>query len=173
MKMNKKKALLWGAAAVVVIAAVVLLGTMGKQAPAQPQEPVPTADPAVQVIEEPAGIPLDTDYIVLSYPAELEEDVSVSYLDLEDGQKVVFTTQFTGEEMELFYFTIGKDNTDGFFLGTLKDEKAGELQVCVHVPTYTQGKWTAAQYTKLLSMQDRVNDIIVQVYEDPRFESAN
>ena len=53
-------------------------------------------------ITEDSGIPFTTEYIILSYPSELEDMVSIRYEPLEDGQKILFTTDFTGEELELF-----------------------------------------------------------------------
>lgn len=118
-------------------------------------------------------VPLPTNYIVLSYPAELENEVAVTYENVNDGQMITFTTNFTGEELVLFRFTISASGDDGYPLGILNDEQAGELVVCVDVEEYTNGNWTPEDYNKLNALQERVNDIIVQFYEDPRFVPNN
>lgn len=121
------------------------------------------------VMEEAQSLPLATKHIILTYPAELEGDVTVSYEEMNDGQKVTFTTNIAGEELELFHFSITTSGDDGYFLGTLEDKKAGSLMVYTHVPEYENGSWKPEDYNKISSMQERVNDIIVQFYEDARF----
>ncbi len=132
-----------------------------------PSQPLQTED-AEQITEDP-GVPFVTDYIILSYPVELEDAVSIRYEQLEDGQQIIFSTDFTGEELELFRFSLSKSGTDGYQLGTLLDDTAGELIVCVEVTEYTNGSWTPEEYARLTAMQERVNDIIIQFHEDPRF----
>lgn len=82
---------------------------------------------------------------------------------------ILFTTDFTGEELELFRFYISRSPTEGYPLGTLTDAQYGEMTVCVEVKEYSSGSWTPEEYAKLGAMQERVNDIIVQFHEDPRF----
>ena len=136
----------------------------------EPETTVPTEpEPITEEITEDPGIPLVTQYMVLSYPSELEDMVKIEYEDLQDGQQILFTTEFTGEKLELFRFSISKSGTDGYRLGVLSHEEAGELLVCVDVKEYSSGSWTPEVFAKLNAMQERVNDIIVQFYEDPRF----
>lgn len=133
--------------------------------------PEQTENSVEQLTEEP-GIPFVTQYIILSYPAQLEDMVTVEYAQLADGQQILFFTEFTGEKLELFRFSISKSGTEGFALGVLNDEQDGALQVCVEVKDYSDGNWAPEDYTKLLSMQDHVNDIIVQFHQDPRFTAT-
>lgn len=166
--------------AILLVAVIVMMAVtfaacaqQGAEAPVPPAEENQTvgeqiADDQEYETEVPA-VPLPTNYIVLSYPAELENEVTVTYEDLRDGQMITFTTDFTGEEVELFRFSISSSGDDGYPLGVLKDEKAGELVVCMHVDAYTEGNWKPEDFNKLNAMQERVNDIIVQFYEDPRF----
>lgn len=152
----------------ILLLAAVLLAGCGKGG----EETVPTGETsgnAAQAPTEEGAIALPTRYIVLSYPETLKEDVSVSYEEVKDGQKVIFTTDFTGESLELFRFVISKSHSEGHLLGTLKDEQEGEMYVCVNVCEYSQGNWEVADYTRLCSLQERVNDIIVQFHQDPRF----
>lgn len=163
--------------AVAVLLAVLLQqGTDGGNAGAADTTPATTlAQESVyeEEVPETTGIPLNTKYVELSYPTELEDTVRIQYEDLSDGQQIIFITEFTGEELELFRFSISKSGTDGHQLGTLSDEAAGTLLVCVQVQEYTDGSWDPEDYAKLNEMQSRVNDIIIQFYEDPRFVPAN
>lgn len=160
--------------------AVVVLSGCGKETndETQPSEPVPTQQMENPVLEteeeitEAPGIPVVSKYIVLSYPADLEGMVTVNYELLDDGQEIIFTTNFTGEELELFRFSLSKAGTDGYELGILTDENDGDLYVCVDVKDYDNGSRTPEEYTKLTAMQERVNDIIAQFHEDPRFTPA-
>ena len=157
-----------------IVLSAALFGCKPAEAPpaTTPSEPPVTQPQQVETIPEDAGIPFVTKYMVLSYPAELEDVVSIQYEDLTDGQQIIFTTSFTGEELELFRFSISKSGTEGYQLGVLKDENAGELLVCMNVKEYENGSWTPEQYAKLTGMQERVNDIIVQFYEDSRFTAS-
>lgn len=119
-------------------------------------------------LEEPA-LPLPTNYIVLTCPADLKDDVNVRCEDLKDGQQIVFMTDLAGEELELFRFSISTSVDDGFLLGVLEDEVSGSLMVCVHVQEYQNGNWKPEDFNRLNSLQERVNDIIIQFYEDERF----
>lgn len=118
---------------------------------------------------EELSIPLATNYIILGYPAELEKDVKVTYENIADGQKITFTTEFTGEELVLFHFTISASVEEGYLLGILNDAQAGELNVCMNVHDYSNGSLKPEDFNKINAMQERVNDIIIQFYEDERF----
>lgn len=145
----------------------------GCAAPAATKEALPvtvTPTPEEAAAAEEATVPLPTEYIVLSYPAELEDDVTVHSESIDGGQVVRFTTDFTGEELLLFSFSISSSGDDGYMIGTLTDEQAGELLVCMNVEEYDNGNWKPEDYNKLNAMQERVNDIIIQFHEDPRFE---
>ena len=172
---RKNRIILW---ILVVLLALptMLAGCSEEETPETQPAPTQRAENPVQetepeITEEP-GVPLTTKYIVLSYPAELEGMVNIQYEDIPDGQEIIFTTDFTGEELELFRFSLSKDGTDGYELGILNDVEAGELRVCVDVKEYENGSWTPEEYTKLNSLQERVNDIIIQFHEDPRFTPA-
>ena len=151
-------------------AALILAGLTGCGEEAE--ETNPPQDTSGSITEGPTeepAIALPTRYIVLSYPAKMKEDVKVSYEDLEDGQKIIFTTDFTGEELELVRFVISRSGGEGYQLGVLEDEQEGSLAVCVNVCEYLSGNWEIEDYNKLVSLQERVNDIMAQIQEDPRF----
>lgn len=150
-------------AAVIVAAVILAVITLPNRASSGPGQ-----DTSQGVTEEPV-IALPTKYILLSYPAELKEDVKISYEDLQDGQKIIFTTDFTGESLELFRIVISKSAAEGYQLGVLEDPQAGELAVCVNVHAYSNGNWEIEEYNKLGALQARVNDILAQIQEDPRF----
>ena len=141
--------------------------------PSLPTYTQATTEPETQpVTEEISGIAFDTQYIELRYPEEMEGLVQIGYEELQDGQQIIFTTDFTGEVLELFRFSISASGTEGYELGVLNDPEAGELKVCMNVQEYTNGNWTPEQYTKLCQLQERVNDIIVQFHQDPRFVAS-
>lgn len=154
-----------------VILLTIVMTFMGCTAPTAEESGQLVSDSAQEAesTEEVLSVPMATKYIVLSYPAELEGDVTVTYEDVKDGQKITFTTNIAGEESELFHFSISASGDDGYLLGTLEDEKAGSLLVCMSVQEYANGNWKPEDYNKINSMQERVNDIIVQFYADPCF----
>ena len=158
---------------VAVLTVILLLPDLEQKNPTPdlPQNTT-TADTGSDENAEDSGVPLVTEYIVLSYPSELEDQVKIQYEELADGQQVIFTTDFTGEELELFRFSLSKSGTDGYELGVLAHEEAGELIVCTRVKEYISGNWTPEEYAKLIAMQERVNDIIIQFYDDPRFTAT-
>lgn len=163
-------------AAVVILAAVLILVLRDPdQATTEPGTettvsiPEASGDATEAWEDEVPAVPLPTKYIILSYPEEIQGDVEVSYEDLQDGQRIIFKTGFTGEELELFQFVISKSESEGYLLGTLEDEQAGKLFVCVNVTEYSDGNWEVADYAKLNSLQERVNDIILQFHKDSRF----
>ncbi|MBE6981889.1 MAG: hypothetical protein E7437_06160 [Ruminococcaceae bacterium] len=126
------------------------------------------SDPGT-VPTEPGAVALPTKYIVLSYPEEIADRVTVSYEDQKDGQAIIFTTDITGESLELFRFTIGSAADAGYVLGTLEDPDAGSLTVCADVKDYSNGNLDPDVYNELIDLQTRVNDIIVRFHEDERF----
>lgn len=171
-ELNSKKPLpKWLIMLLIVLSiAVVVALVLGLAKPADNQNPVEVIQPVSEEDSaEPATVPLATNYIVLSYPAELEEDVKIAYEEISDGQKITFTTDFTGEELELFHFTISKSGTEGYAIGVLEDEQHGSLVVCMNVHEYSNGNWKPEDFNKINAMQERVNDIIIQFYDDPRF----
>ena len=176
MKVNQKRGRLW---AILLCASMTLAVTGCNRAEddfKEPPEPTPTQPLQTEVneeqITEEIAVPLVTEYIILSYPSEMEDMVSVTSEEMPDGQQIIFTTEFTGEELELFRFLISKSGTQGYELGVLSDDQHGDLIVCVDVKDYSNGNWNPEDYAQLMAMQDRVNDIIIQFHEDPRFTSA-
>lgn len=153
-------------AAAVILAAVVVVLT---KAPSRPGS-TPGQETTESIFEDSVALP--TKYIVLSYPAQIEADVNVSYEETADGQKIEFTTDFTGEELELFSFTISKSENEGYLLGTLEHEQAGSLFVCVNVHEYASGNWDVDVFNKINELQSYVNDIILQFHEDSRFTAT-
>lgn len=175
MNQNSKRLMV---ALLVLLFAVVAAGCSG-----EPSETQPETDGQTQAVtqetsaptesgtipEEPGAVALPTKYIILSYPEEIADRVTVSYEDLADGQAIVFTTDITGERLELFRFTIGAPADTGYVLGTLEDPEAGSLTVCADVKDYSNGNLEPDVYNELIDLQTRVNDIIVRFHEDERF----
>lgn len=176
MKVNQKKGRLLAILLCVSMTLAVTGCNRAEDDFKEPPEPTPTQPLQTEENEEQAtediAVPIVTEYIVLSYPSELEDMVSVTSEEILDGQQIIFTTEFTGEKIELFRFSISKSGAEGYELGVLSDDQAGDLIVCVEVKDYSNGSWNPEDYAKLMAMQDRVNDIIIQFHEDPRFISA-
>lgn len=135
----------------------------------QPQE---QTEEQTEQTEEP-GVPVALETIVLTVPADVKDQISARQTALKDGQQVQFVTDLDGEELLLFQVTVNQSGAEGHRLGVLKDATAGELVVTIHVYEYLSGDWTPEQYERLNTLQSRVNDIITQFYEDPRFEPGS
>lgn len=134
--------------------------------------PVGPAQQGAEVSEAEEVIPsvaLQMEHIQLTFPADLMERITVEYETLTDGQQAVFYTELAEEKLELFRFSLSLSGTDGYRLGILRDKTAGDLIVCVEVQGYSEGSWKPEDYTALNALQERVNDIIAQFYEDSRF----
>ena len=115
------------------------------------------------------SVALQMEHILLTFPADLMEQITVEYETLTDGQRAIFCTELAGETVELFRFSLSLSGEDGYRLGVLQDKTAGDLIVCVDVKAYPDGAWKPEDYTALNALQERVNDIIAQFYEDSRF----
>lgn len=125
------------------------------------------------VVEETAGEELTTRYINLFLPADLVEEIDVAAEETDDGVTIVFSGAFSGKTLELFSITISRDAGDGYVLGGLDHETEGKLAVTMQMNEQKAEDWDDNDYVRINSLQERVNDIIVQFYEDPRFIPAH
>lgn len=150
-----------------VLAAVlaVMLAGCGKQ-PSQTQtgETAPT--------EEPTGIPLTTPYMTFYYPQEWEDKVEVTQANAGENITVTFHTDISGEAVVLFSVVLGPDEADGYLLGQLEDAEAGTVRVYSVMNEVSPEEWDPEAYNQICSLQERVNDLIVQLHEDARFTPA-
>ena len=114
------------------------------------------------------GIPLNV--IDLYYSEDLKEQIEVEVEERENHAMIHFYGMISGEKLELFFFELTPDNGgDDFVLGTLQDPSFGDLYVVMHMNEQNPNDWEESEYNTICALQERVNDIIVQFYEDPRF----
>ena len=93
----------------------------------------------------------------------------------EDGGnvKVTFRTEISGKEVVLFTVVMGPDVVEeGYLLGQLMDPQEGAINVYSIMNEMAPEGWTEEEYSRICTMQERVNEIIVQFYEDERFVSS-
>ena len=115
------------------------------------------------------GISVETQHMSFYYPAELEETFIVRHSEEEGNQTVAFCSEISGEELELFAVVLGTADENDFTLGILQDDTAGEVPVSIRMNVQDPADWSAEDFERINALQERVNDIIIQFYEDPRF----
>ncbi len=182
-KLKKANRLTLILAVLMLVAAVVLviIGLTANRAPEAPARSMYDPNYAVgkdsetiidgELVEIPVvDIPLKL--LSLNYPEELADRLTVESKEDESGAELRFSGDFNGKKLELFGFVISHSNeAEGFVLGTIKDAEKGSFFVIMQVEEINPDGWTEAEYADICALQERVNDIIVQFYADPRFEA--
>ena len=171
--------------AVLLLVAAVVLVIIGLTANRASEDPVKSMyDPNYAVgknsetiiageIEEIPVVDIPLKLISLNYPEELADRLSVETKEDETGAELRFSGDFNGKQLELFGFVIAQSNeAEGFVLGTIKDAEKGSFFVIMQVEEINPNGWTDEEYADICALQERVNDIIVQFYADPRFEAS-
>ncbi len=120
------------------------------------------------VPEETKGIEVQTDYFTFEYPKEWENKVKEVRTQEGNNCVVSFRTDISGQDVLLFSVILGSDESDGFLLGKLND---GDNVVYVYtaVNDMPADDWSEEEYDEICSMQERINEIIAQFYDDARF----
>lgn len=167
-----------------VLMALLLLTGCGSKAPAATE--VETVPPETTAATEPsaangmefapveeAGVALVTPYITLYCPEEWQDTVKVDQQETETALSLTFHTPMGEGNAVLFSLIFSKENTaEGFLLGSLTEAADGPIYVFAAmnetVPEGLSGEETA----RFGSMQERVNDLIMQLHEAPGFESG-
>ena len=154
-----------------LLAATVLTGCGSKE----PESAAPTEEEIVWITApaETEGIAVDNAYMTFYYPREWEG--TMEEVREEDGGnvKVTFRTEITGKEVVLFTVVMGPDVVEeGYLLGQLMDPQEGAINVYSIMNEMAPEGWTEEEYSQICTMQERVNEIIVQFYEDERFVSS-
>jgi hypothetical protein len=121
--------------------------------------------------EENPGIGVETPYMTLYYPEEWQGIVTVKQAEIQKDYRLTFRTKAVQKDTELFSLLFSpSEKTEGFLIGslTLEDGKV----ICVYAVMNEQlpENWSEEEVIRFSSMQERVNDLIWQLYEDPRFE---
>ena len=174
-----KKQVLWVLAA--ALSAALLLPACGKDA--AENEPVPQIaeeDLPPKVENEPAQEqelvqPDDvivTPYGELKYPGMWTD--RVRYEMEEDGAdvKVHFYATAEGAQVQLFTLCYGTVPEDGYEMGQLLIE--GDMVVPVSTVMYSivpQDDWSEETTNELYALQESINDLLVQLQEDPDFSN--
>lgn len=139
---------------------------VSEQIPEEQTEPEATEE---IVPEEPTGTLLDTKYITLVFPEDLQGQMEPSVEDTDTGTAVQFASEVSGKKLELFTILMTTDTAEGFLLGTLNHEEAGKIQVYMQMNEQNPDDWSAEDYQNIGTLQERVNDMIIQFHEDARF----
>lgn len=139
----------------------------------EPSElPESTAGEEIVVTEDP-GIPVENMYMTYRYPSELEEVFSVREASETDRHQAAFYADISGQKLELFSVVLGSQAEEtGFELGILEDEKLGQIHVTLVMNEQQPEAWSEEDYQRINQLQERINDIITQFYEDPRFVAS-
>ena len=90
---------------------------------------------------------------------------------VENGKniKVSFQTKIGEKNVVLVSIVLGPDVCDGYLLGQLEDPEAGTINVYSIINEPVREDWSEEEYSEICALQERVNDIIVQFYDDDRF----
>lgn len=151
---------------VMVMIVVMALAGCGENEPTEPT--LSEAEIWGTAPEETLGIAVDNAYMTFYYPQEWEG--KVEEVRTEDGENctITFQTEISGKEVVLFSIVIGPGESEGYLLGWLKE---GEKQINVYSEMNEMDPegWSEEAYNEICSLQERVNDIIVQFFEDERF----
>ena len=150
---------------VLMVLSVVLMGCEKKE------EPAPTEEEIVWFTapEETLGIAVENAYMTFYYPQEWDGKVEEIREENDENITVTFQTKISGKDVELFSVVLGRGVVDGYLLGQLKDPAAGTINVFSIMNDVTPEDWSDAEFDEICALQERVNDIIVQFYEDERF----
>lgn len=176
LKKKKKAGWIWILAVVllvaVIVAAALLLGGGSLRVDPAPAETTGIQTEMEPPVEETSGIPMDTPYMTFTYPQEWEGKVEAVQTTEGRNSVISFKTEISGKEVVLFSVILGQDAAEGYLLGQLHDENQGVINVYSRVTDIDPADWSEAEYNEICSLQERVNDIIVQFQEDPRFSSG-
>lgn len=109
----------------------------------------------------------------LKYPGELSENVKLKV----NSDKNPYSATLYGiagkAEAELFTINVGDDG-QGYLFGTVPDENGNTVEIRININGIPQLDGCSEEdIQQLYSMQDRVNDIIEQIYALDGFESVN
>lgn len=123
--------------------------------------------------QENTGIAVETPYITLYYPEEWQGIVTVEQTEAEGGQMLTFHTPIGETDTVLFSLIFsGAETAEGFPLGALTQENGEVVYVFAAMNETIPETWSEEEINQFSSMQERVNDLIMQLHEDPRFDSG-
>lgn len=112
---------------------------------------------------------IETQIITLSLPETIQDRITLNTVEDEQGTNITCTSKDYAQELVLFSVALTKEEPEGDLLGVLKDETKGEWKACVNVTQINSQDWSEEQYSEICALQECVNDIMIQIQEDPRF----
>lgn len=127
------------------------------------------------VVEDPEGtvpyepIEISNRYFTFVCPEDLREVLRVEVQEQDSGVANVFIGLISGKEQELFMIELTKAEPEGYLLGEFTDSADGQFHVVMHMNEIDSNGWSENEYDQISDLQQRVNDFIVQFYEDARF----
>lgn len=121
---------------------------------------------------EDPGIAVETGYKTIYYPREWENKVEVLDSTVGDACTVSFQTKVSGRDVLLFSIVMSPAQEDGYLLGSLKQDDA-QIRVYSVMNEMPPQDWSEEAYSEICTLQERVNDIIIQFHEDERFVPNN
>lgn len=155
---------------VLAVLAALLLAGCGEKAPEATEEPtLSDAEIWGTAPAETLGIAVENDYMTFYYPQEW--DGKVEEVRGGEGEEciVTFRTEISGKEVVLFSIVMTPGEAEGYLLGDLV-ENGSRIHVYSVMNEVNGEDWSESEYAEICSLQERVNDIIVQFYEDGRFD---
>lgn len=185
----KKTNLILLVLAVLLVVSLAVNGILAVKLANQPQEPVPATQPSQHLYDpnhaigadEPTTVPEETTepapgqviasrFITFICPSDLVGTLDVTTTEGDDGVTMTFSGSFDGKTVQLFEICLTRAEVDGYKLGQFVDEQNGVFQVVMNMHQQNPEDWTAQTYNAICAIQERVNDFIIQLYEDARFE---
>lgn len=118
------------------------------------------------------GVPVNTKYISLLYPIEYADDVKIEVSEKDNLSSVTVSANIAGTDLELFTLSMSKEEVDGHRMGALQDEAAGEVGIYLKMNEQNPGDWSESDYSLICELQESVNALLMQVYEDAGFVSV-
>ncbi len=165
-----------------IAALVLLIGLLAGCAKEQPAQPEATADTAaatsaateqtqyIPSLTEQAkqdGIAVETPYITLYYPKQWTQLQSAEVTQEGNNTRITFRTTVADRAVELFSMIIGPDEAQGYLLGTLDG-----MYVYSLMNEQDPESWSEEDYMDLCRQQEYVNELILQLHENPGFTAA-
>lgn len=117
-----------------------------------------------------SGIAVETPYMTFYCPEDWKN--AVEWETVQSGGNTVLTFCLTTVEtpVTLFSLAIGPEDGNGYYLGYL-DDADGKIHIYSEMNEQDPSDWSEADYMEICYQQERVNDLILQLHEDPRFQT--
>ena len=173
MKNNKRMASLL-LALVMLLSLLVLSACGSKDDGQEPQEqPQASEQEEMEVPEmEYTGYEVKTPVGTVFYPEEWVKHLKVEENTGDDTYTAAFYSKLKDEDVLLFTLQVGGDS-DAYLLGSAQDEEGAEQKLWMDVNMEaTEAERSEKAAERVLEMQNRVNDILDQLYHLDSFTPA-